>query len=189
MKKLLSIGVVIFVMAAFSSALASDYCATQNLGEEFCITTKVAQKMLVADQENVEPTVFLLDVRTPEEWKWVGYPGKNKMGEGEELDGRVVKIDWKDPDNFMPAVKAEFGNMPADTTIITMCRSGKRSYYAAQALIDAGYTAYSMSDGFEGDKNEEGYRLVNGWKNANKKYPKRWHKRYSHKKLHYAYTY
>ena len=188
MKKLLSIGVVIFVMAAFSSALASDYCASQNLGEEFCITTKDAQKMLLADQENVEPTVILLDVRTPEEWKWVGYPAKNKLGEGEELDGRVIKIDFKG-ETFLTDAIVAFVDMPADTTIITMCRSGKRSYYAAQALIAEGFDVYSMSDGMEGDKNEEGYRLVNGWKNASKKQNKGHHKGHSQNKLKYAYTY
>lgn len=175
-----------FVMAAFNLAMASDDCATAALGEDFCITTMDAQKMLLADQDNVEPTVFLLDVRTPEEWKWVGYPGKNKLGEGEELDGRVVKIDWRGG-NFMPGVDAAFVGMPDDTIIITMCRSGKRSYDAAKALIDAGYNVYSMSDGFEGDKNAQGYRIVNGWKNASNNNTNR--SQYTCKKLHYAYKY
>ena len=188
MKKLFSIGVVMFVMTAFSSAMASDYCESQNLGEDFCITTKDAQKMLLADQDNEVPTVFLLDVRTPEEWKWVGYPAKNKLGEGEELDGRVVKIDWKG-ETFMSDADVAFADIPADSTIITMCRSGKRSYYAAQALLAEGYNVYSMSDGFEGDKNDEGYRLVNGWKNASKTDKKGNQKGHTHKKLHYAYTY
>ena len=28
---------------------------------------------------------FILDVRTPEEWNWVGHPGENKLCEGAEL--------------------------------------------------------------------------------------------------------
>lgn len=159
MKKLLSIGVVFFVMAAFSTALASNNCVE---GEDFCISTVDAHKMLLADQDNAEPTVFILDVRTPEEWKWVGYPGINKKGEGEELAGRVIKIDYNGGTTFIAEIDDE--NLPKDATFITMCRSGHRSHLAAQDLIEAGYNAYSMNDGFEGDKDKRGYRHVNGWK-------------------------
>jgi rhodanese-related sulfurtransferase len=54
-----------------------------------------------------------------------------------------------------------------DSPIILMCRSGSRSARATDLLADLGYTAvYSVVDGFEGDKAENGVRDVNGWKNA-----------------------
>jgi len=53
-----------------------------------------------------------------------------------------------------------------------MCRSGTRSSKAANLLYRLEYTkAYTVVDGFEGDKVKDGprkgQRLVNGWKNAN----------------------
>jgi rhodanese-related sulfurtransferase len=50
-----------------------------------------------------------------------------------------------------------------------MCRSGVRSIDAAKALEAAGYTNVSnMLYGFEGTKvDDNGYRTINGWKNAN----------------------
>ena len=52
-----------------------------------------------------------------------------------------------------------------DAVIITMCRSGKRSVAAAEALEDAGFTnVYNMLTGFEGVKDANGYRTENGWK-------------------------
>ena len=58
-----------------------------------------------------------------------------------------------------------------NTPIIFMCRSGSRSSKAATLATKLGYThAYTMVDGFEGDKAKEGadkgYRVVNGWKNS-----------------------
>jgi rhodanese-related sulfurtransferase len=49
-----------------------------------------------------------------------------------------------------------------------MCRSGSRSADAVDALTEAGIdvTLYSMVDGFEGDKNDNGVRDVNGWRIA-----------------------
>jgi len=58
-----------------------------------------------------------------------------------------------------------------NSTIILMCRSGKRSAKAASLMYKAGYTkVYTVVDGFEGDKSHDvatkGQRVVNGWKNA-----------------------
>ena len=35
---------------------------------------------------------FILDVRTPQEWNWVGHPGQNKLGEGAYLEGYVLNV-------------------------------------------------------------------------------------------------
>jgi len=53
-----------------------------------------------------------------------------------------------------------------DDTIITLCRSGGRSIFAAIALEEASFTnVYNIKTGFEGSSDDNGYRSVNGWKN------------------------
>lgn len=66
---------------------------------------------------------------------------------------------------------AEAHGVSSDSRIILMCRSGSRSARAADLLADMGYTqVYSLIDGYEGDKAQDGpgkgQRLVNGWRNA-----------------------
>lgn len=118
------------------------------------------------------PDVYILDVRTDGEWKWVGHPGSNNLGEGSVLDGKVVNISYKidyqgdfvlNP-SFVSDVEELFGNAP-NAVLITMCRSGSRSYAAATELEAAGYQVKNMVTGFEGSKDAYGYRTVNGWAN------------------------
>jgi rhodanese-related sulfurtransferase len=154
MKKLLLIGALMLVSSFATNVFASDYCAKS--GGDFCISTETAYDMVVNED------AILLDVRTPEEWKYVGVPGPSKAGEGTELIDKVEFINFKE-DSFLKDVNEVFEDNP-DVTIVTMCRSGGRSYYAAQAMIAEGYNVYSMTDGFEGDKDYRGYRVVNGWK-------------------------
>jgi rhodanese-related sulfurtransferase len=70
------------------------------------------------------------------------------------------------------AEKLEQSGFNKESTILLMCRSGTRSSKAASLLNKLGYSkAYTVVDGYEGDKVKEGeykdQRLVNGWKNAN----------------------
>lgn len=118
---------------------------------------------------------FIIDVRTPQEWNWVGHPGENKAEEGADLDGYVLNVSYMVyhegyskgdilivNTQFVKDVKRLLNK---DVAIITMCRSGKRSVMAAEALEDAGFTnVYSMENGFEGQKDIRGYRTINGWK-------------------------
>ena len=132
---------------------------------------------------------YLLDVRTPSEWHWVGHPGQDKCGNGDFLDGKVINIPFKlwayDPNSkeyteelnkfFDEEVARQFD--PEDT-IILMCRSGSRSSSASGELEDPThpackrleelgfYNIYNMVEGFEGGKDECGYRTLDaGWKN------------------------
>ena len=75
----------------------------------------------------------------------------------------------KNPD-FVAKVKKKW---KPDATLLIMCRSGARSASAVNALAKDGFTnAYSVVDGFEGDKVKDkssafhGKRMKNGWKNA-----------------------
>ena len=118
---------------------------------------------------------FILDVRTPQEWNWVGHPGENKFGEGAYLEGYVLNVAYKVyhegyskgdvlivNTQFVKDVKRLLNK---NVTIITMCRSGKRGSMAAEALEAAGFkNVYNMQTGFEGGKDAAGYRTIDGWK-------------------------
>ena len=115
---------------------------------------------------------YIVDARTDAEWRWVGHPGANLMGEGAGLDDKVVNISYKifKKNNFVPNPSfvsdiEEIFPDKANITLITMCKSGKRSKAAADALESAGYISiYNMVTGFEGEKDAYGYQTVNGWK-------------------------
>lgn len=119
-----------------------------------------------------DANVYILDVRTLAEWQWVGHPGKNKLGEGPALAGKVVNISYQiekqgtmiiNP-SFLSEINEIFGNNP-NAVLIAMCRSGQRSSAAAAVLEAAGYRALNMVTGFEGGADSSGYRTVNGWVN------------------------
>lgn len=59
-----------------------------------------------------------------------------------------------------------FGDKALEAKIIFLCRTGSRSYQAAnQALMNGYQNCYNLTNGFEGDFNELGQRgKVNGWK-------------------------
>lgn len=158
MKKLFSASITMALIA--SSAQAYDN-----------ITAQEAYVMLASGE------AIMLDVRTPEEWAWVGHPGKNKSGYGSEIEKYVINIAWEIekpghgyeliPNNlFLGDVKKL--RLPSDKPIITICRSGGRSVSAALALEDAGYTnLYNTLKGFEGGTDSDGYRTKEeGWKNT-----------------------
>ncbi len=139
-----------------------------NLG--LYVTAAEAYRQWKADPEGVK----IIDVRTPEEYIFVGHPAmawnvplkfiqykwdaaakKPVMTTNAEFVAQIGKI-------------AQFG----DTLLIT-CRSGQRSAAAVNLLAKAGFTkAYTIVDGFEGDKVKDpksafnGKRNINGWTNS-----------------------
>ena len=118
--------------------------------------------------------VTIIDVRTPEEYIFVGHP---VMAWNVPL--KFVVYEWnvekakpvmKNNPDFVAQVKKIAG--PQDTILIT-CRSGQRSGPAVNMLAEAGFNkAYSIIDGVEGDKVSDpnnvfhGLRMKNGWKNS-----------------------
>lgn len=122
------------------------------------------------DEAINDPGTYILDVRQGTEWKWVAHPGPDSLGVGAGLAGKVVNIPsmiekkgkmMLNP-SFLSDVNERFGGQ--DVVLITMCRSGFRGGRAADLLEANGYTAINMLHGFEGDKDEGGYRRsVNGW--------------------------
>ncbi|AAY61216.1 rhodanese-like domain protein [Rickettsia felis str. Pedreira] len=97
---------------------------------------------------------FLVDVRTKEEWQQVGIPhldNKNKL----------VFLSWqlnKDfEDNFLSIIKDKI-----DAAIFFLCRSGYRSFIAANFIANMGYkNCYNISDGFEGNNQDKGWKQNN----------------------------
>jgi rhodanese-related sulfurtransferase len=100
----------------------------------------------------------LVDVRTPEELKFVGHvPGSLNVpwatGTSLTRNPRFVReLESKVPDK--------------NRRVLLLCRSGKRSALALEAAIKAGFKAVSnIDEGFEGELDAAGQRgHVGGWR-------------------------
>lgn len=100
---------------------------------------------------------ILVDVRTNEERKFVGYVPNS------------VHVAWATGTSFNrnPRFLKELENKTGkDTVILLLCRSGKRSALAAEAAYKAGFSqVFNVREGFEGDLNPQQQRgLINGWR-------------------------
>ena len=111
--------------------------------------------------------ISLLDVRTPEEFIFVGHPemawciplGFQSYRWDDEKGHYGLDVNKE----FVAQVRERFD--PGETLML-MCRSGGRSAMAVNMLVQAGYTdAWNITDGMEGDL-DDGKRTKNGWKNA-----------------------
>ena len=119
------------------------------------ITAVEAYKLMKIIQNSV-----LIDVRTEKEWKEGGVV---------TLDHEFVKIlllSWRLlPDmvlnqSFIKEISAKILDNSAN--LFFMCRSGVRSFEAANFVLQHGYlNCYNISDGFESNQNDY------GWKNNN----------------------
>jgi rhodanese-related sulfurtransferase len=104
------------------------------------------------------PGARLVDLRTREELTLVGrVPGAVEMA------WRLFGFgDWELNPHFLEDFKKTF--LPGDT-ILLLCRSGVRSHEAAELLASEGFpNCFNVLQGFEGDKNEAGQRVIAGWK-------------------------
>lgn len=140
------------------------------------VTAIQAHEIKMQDPDNV----YLVDVRTQGEVEFLGMADAadinipymfNDLDEWDSEKHRYQKVPNS---NFSVTLEEKLGEagLNKEATILLMCRSGTRSSKAANLLNQLGYTkAYTVVDGYEGDKVKEGahkgQRLVNGWKNAN----------------------
>lgn len=119
-------------------------------------------------------TVKILDVRTPDEYVFVGHPTMAwnipLALQTYEWDAKGRSLPMKPNPDFLAHAKTVF--TPADTLLV-ICRSGGRSAKAVDALAGAGYKqVYNIVDGVEGDlvqdpkSPDHGKRKKNGWINA-----------------------
>ncbi len=98
----------------------------------------------------------LVDTRTLAERDLVGYvPGS-------------IAIEWYDypakrrNERFLEQLQQKAA---ADRPVAFICRSGVRSKHAATLAAANGYaSAFDVLHGFEGDKNAQGQRVINGWR-------------------------
>ncbi len=129
------------------------------------INPKDAFKILTEDKNSV-----LVDVRTFEEITFVG------TVDSSSFDGRMILSPWRlsvamkeNPNffkNFEEVIEKIFGSDKNKSKIFFLCRSGSRSYSAANFVSSMGYSeCFNISSGFEGDLNFEDQRgSLNGWK-------------------------
>ena len=134
------------------------------------VTAKEAYEKWKAEPEKVK----ILDVRTPEEFLFVGYPDMAWKipiaAQVYEWDAEKGEFPMKLLTDFVSRVK-EIAK-PEDI-IMVLCRSGGRSAIAVNLLAQAGFKhAYNVIDGMEGDlvgdpdSVFQSQRLKNGWKNS-----------------------
>jgi len=99
----------------------------------------------------------LVDVRTAEERKFIGFVPKS------------VHVAWatgmameRNPD-FVRDLEAK---VKKTDVVLLLCRSGKRSALAAQVAAEAGFSqVYNVLEGFEGDLDENSRRgTFEGWR-------------------------
>jgi len=134
------------------------------------VTAAQAYEMWEAAPDKVK----VIDVRTPEEYAFVGHPEMAwniplAFVTYQRKDGKTAyDVEWNA--DFVTEVKGIAG--PTDILLVT-CRSGDRSSMAVDKLAAGGFTnAYTIVDGVEGDKVEDpgsvfvGKRMRNGWKNS-----------------------
>ena len=103
-----------------------------------------------------EPNSVLLDVRTKEEWNTIGKPDGEKIG----LKTYFLSIQFGDDRIFNENFIQEFKNLKInqDKNILITCRSGARSQFAAELLTKENYTCVNISDGFEGNQENVGWK-------------------------------
>lgn len=118
--------------------------------------------------------VRILDVRTPEEYAFVGHAAMAwnvpLLFMTYEWDAGKKSLVMKPNPDFLKRVRE---TMHPEETIFVTCRSGTRSKRAVDLLAEAGYErVYNIVDGMEGDAVTDpnspdlGKRTINGWKNA-----------------------
>jgi rhodanese-related sulfurtransferase len=134
------------------------------------VTAKEAYDKWKAEPERV----IILDVRTPEEYLFVGHPTMAwkipVASQSYEWDEAKGQFPMKLLPDFVSRVKEV---IQPDMTLMVMCRSGARSAIAVNLLAQAGFQhVHNIVDGMEGDTIEDpesafvGQHMRNGWKNS-----------------------
>tara|TARA_B110000902_G_C13854871_1_gene416679 strand:- start:100 stop:477 length:378 start_codon:yes stop_codon:yes gene_type:complete len=109
-------------------------------------------KKFVLDNVGVE----LLDVRTPDEWSKVGKPNGKTLGIKTHFITICRNSNGQVSQEFLDKVKK---NINKTKKLLVMCQAGGRSMLASQILFQDGYECLNISDGFEGNG------INPGWKN------------------------
>ena len=110
---------------------------------------------------------YLIDVRTQPEWQLVGVPDLSSINQETIFISWQIYPDMNENKNFKKQIFDR--GIQKENNLYFICRSGQRSRYAANLLIENGFSnCFNIHDGFEGDLNQQNKRsLINGWKYNN----------------------
>jgi len=101
--------------------------------------------------------IDLVDTRTLAERDLIGYVPGSTLIEWYDYPAKVRNA------RFLDELRDK---VDAARPVAFLCRSGVRSHAAAALATANGFKAYNVIEGFEGDKNAQGQRRVNGWQMA-----------------------
>lgn len=103
-----------------------------------------------------DPNAALIDVRTTPELLYVGRAPDSLHIEWQIFPEMTIN------EHFCTQLQTEAAK---DRPLLFLCRSGIRSHHAAAAAAAAGWRAYNILEGFEGDLDDGGRRgNINGWR-------------------------
>jgi rhodanese-related sulfurtransferase len=108
-------------------------------------------KKLLADNKNVE----LLDVRTQDEWDNIGRPDGENLGLKTHFITIVRSPDPSANKEFIEEVKKV---IDINKELLVMCKAGGRSMVASQLLSQEKINCINVSDGFEGNGEDPGWK-------------------------------
>jgi rhodanese-related sulfurtransferase len=101
--------------------------------------------------------VELLDVRTQDEWDNIGKPDGEKLG----LKTHFVTIARSpEPDANKDFVEEVKRIIDSSKELLVMCKAGGRSMMASQLLSQENIKCINISDGFEGNGEDPGWKNV-----------------------------
>ena len=166
------ISIMILVVIGLTAAGWAENPIPKNKQTALGLYT-TAEKAFPMWSANPEET-FILDVRTLEEYIFVGHAPMARhipvrfLDQKATMDKARPVMTWNS--SFVSKALAYY---KTSDKILIMCRSGGRSAAAVNLLAKAGFTrVYNIIDGFEGDvlmntqSSENGKRVKNGWKNS-----------------------
>ena len=135
-------------------SLAQDRARELQLPYEGALTPREAYEVLQS-----APGAALVDIRTRAELDFVG------------RIPNAVEIEWQSYPGY--PLNAHFltqlrQQVNPESLVMFICRSGKRSHWAAAAATQAGFPdCYNVLEGFEGDRDAHEHRgKLGGWRVA-----------------------
>ena len=108
-------------------------------------------KNFISDNKDVE----LLDVRTQAEWDDIGKPDGEKLGLKTHFVTIVRSPDPSANKEFIEEVKKK---IDSNKQLLVICKAGGRSMMAAQLLSQEKIECINISDGFEGNGENPGWK-------------------------------
>jgi len=108
-------------------------------------------KNFLIDNKNVE----LLDVRTQDEWENIGKPDGEKLGLKTHFVTIIRSPEPSANKNFIEEVKKV---IDTNKELLVICKAGGRSMMASQLLSQENIKCLNISDGFEGNGENPGWK-------------------------------